>query len=160
MIVKDLAGLAEFSSQKMAKTTVARGQTIAFTGSTGHSTGPHLHHELRQWGVAVDPYPLCTYGGQLPGSIGDEMTDEQLATLGQWMQEQTGVILDVLVGSGWRGNSGLLAAWHWDTRNVINAHTDAAVGAGPASAAVEAVESATPTTELTAVGTDDDDQRD
>ncbi|HEY9900042.1 MAG TPA: M23 family metallopeptidase [Pantanalinema sp.] len=31
------------------------GQVIAYVGSTGHSTGPHLHYELRRDGLAVDP---------------------------------------------------------------------------------------------------------
>lgn len=35
--------------------SVAAGEVVAYAGSTGHSTGPHVHFEVRVNGSAVDP---------------------------------------------------------------------------------------------------------
>jgi len=35
---------------------VRRGLEIGYVGSTGRSTGPHLHYELRKNGIYIDPY--------------------------------------------------------------------------------------------------------
>ena len=35
--------------------SVQRGQLIGYIGSSGRSTGPHLHYELRYHGIAIDP---------------------------------------------------------------------------------------------------------
>jgi murein DD-endopeptidase MepM/ murein hydrolase activator NlpD len=44
---------------------VKRGQLIGDVGSTGVSSGPHLHFEIQDWGKPVDPIP---YVGSKPST--------------------------------------------------------------------------------------------
>lgn len=49
-------------------TLVQQGQVIGYVGATGLATGPHLHYELHQNGVAIDPSTIkFTVGPQLRG---------------------------------------------------------------------------------------------
>jgi murein DD-endopeptidase MepM/ murein hydrolase activator NlpD len=52
------AHLSAYSVQ--AGSRVQKGDLIGYVGSTGRSTGPHLHYEVRIAGDAVDPTPYMT----------------------------------------------------------------------------------------------------
>ena len=41
---------------------VRRNEIVALTGTTGHTTGPHLHYEVRVAGTAVNPYRYLRAG--------------------------------------------------------------------------------------------------
>jgi len=49
------AHLLGFAGGIHAGTRVVQGQTVGYVGSSGLSTGPHLHYEVRVAGRAVDP---------------------------------------------------------------------------------------------------------
>ncbi len=44
------------------------GQEVGHMGSTGRSTGPHLHYETRIDGEAVDPQKFLDAGARLYGA--------------------------------------------------------------------------------------------
>jgi murein DD-endopeptidase MepM/ murein hydrolase activator NlpD len=48
--------------------TIKIGQVVGKLGSTGRSTGPHLHYETRVDGDAVDPQKFLRAGARL-GSL-------------------------------------------------------------------------------------------
>jgi murein DD-endopeptidase MepM/ murein hydrolase activator NlpD len=62
------AGIATLYAHLLATSvtvgqTVARGQTIGLEGSTGYSTGPHVHFELRVNNLVTDPLPYLPVPG-------------------------------------------------------------------------------------------------
>ena len=55
--------------------TVKKNEAILKVGSTGYSTGPHAHFEVRINGVVTDPIPYIT-NGLVPGSETEEDSQE------------------------------------------------------------------------------------
>jgi murein DD-endopeptidase MepM/ murein hydrolase activator NlpD len=41
---------------------VSGGTRLGYVGSTGYSTGPHLHWEVRKWNTPIDPMPYLLSG--------------------------------------------------------------------------------------------------
>jgi quercetin dioxygenase-like cupin family protein len=87
MIVKHLAGLAEFSSQKMAKTNIARGETL-FVGlncfEPGQAHAAHAHAAQDKLYVVLE--------GDAEIQVGD---DTQLVSAGSGAFAPSGVVHSV-----------------------------------------------------------------
>ncbi|MCB1428107.1 MAG: M23 family metallopeptidase [Nitratireductor sp.] len=48
---------------------VKRGEVVGLVGSTGRSTGPHLHYEVRKGGQAIDPARFLLAGRQIKSML-------------------------------------------------------------------------------------------
>lgn len=57
--------------------TVKRGENVLKVGSTGYSTGPHAHFEVRINGVVTDPLPYIT-GGTIPTKENETGTENKI----------------------------------------------------------------------------------
>ena len=62
------AHLKGFSKNVRVGSRVKQGQIVAYVGSTGMSTGPHLHYEIHQGDKQINPLSLkLPTGRQLSG---------------------------------------------------------------------------------------------
>ena len=76
--------------------SVRRGQVIGYVGSTGLSTGPHLHYEMYRGGRAVDPASVQFVTRAL---LSGESLQRFRAVLTQLKTVETGAALEDLVPS-------------------------------------------------------------
>ncbi|MFI2213031.1 peptidoglycan DD-metalloendopeptidase family protein [Streptomyces sp. NPDC020141] len=108
-----LTSLYAHMSSLMAKLgdTVTRGQQIGRVGSTGNSSGPHLHLEARLRGTTVDPMRYLGgtgrgFGARATGAA-QEYAKSMLESYG-WGSSQFGPLKKL-----WEGESN----WRWNATN-------------------------------------------
>jgi hypothetical protein len=78
--------------------TIAEGEVLGFVGVTGHSTGPHLHFEIRKDGQPLDPQAFM---GRQFASAADLPIEQARAP---------GVLTSL------KQHLKVLASWHWHVR--------------------------------------------
>jgi len=54
----EYAHLSAFAKGIKVGATVKQGQVIGYVGTTGHSTGPHLHYQIKYYGKLVNPLEI------------------------------------------------------------------------------------------------------
>ena len=89
------AHLKSFARGIKSGTRVRQGQIIGYVGTTGRSTGPHLHYEVHKNGRAINPSSLSTLSGK-PLPKGDKPRfDERRIEIDQLREAAGPVIINI-----------------------------------------------------------------
>lgn len=97
------AHMSRFARGLRAGSRVRQGQIIGYVGTTGRSTGPHLHYEVLRRGQQINPISLRVANGRnLAGRQLQlfEIERERIDTLRQVRAEETPVQQTALSGPG------------------------------------------------------------
>ena len=77
------AHMSRYADGMRAGVEVAAGQVIGYVGTTGRSTGPHLHFEIRQGGEPVDPLSVNVTTGTVVAAAGGGASEAVEALVNQ-----------------------------------------------------------------------------
>jgi len=81
MYTTEYAHLNGFAQGIQKGVQVTQGQVIGYVGSTGYSTGPHLHYQIKYNGKLVNPLEIDLPAGDPVADSDKKLFEERKAAL-------------------------------------------------------------------------------